>query len=54
MGQTVFDVWCPFVRKQNLVFEFDYQEMNTFGVGSMFELLFGKQFVNIKLPKRLI
>ena len=54
MGWTVFDVRCPFVRRQNLVFEFDYQEMNTFSVRSMFGVLFDKHLVNIKLPKRML
>ena len=54
MGRTVFDVQCLFVRRQNLVLEFDFQEMNTFNVRSMFEVLFDKHLVNIKLPKRML
>ena len=54
MVRTVFDVRCPFVRRQNLVFEFDYQEMNMFSVRLMFEVLFDEHLVNIKLPKRML
>ena len=46
--------WCSSVRSQKLVFEFDCQDMNTFSVRSMFEILFDEHLVNIMLSWNML